>query len=685
MSAIKIYKGIAALCLLLAVAAVVLALQASQRRIAIQGPSALAVLPDGTVWLGVEQALWRFDAAGVRTAVVPAGSPGLPGAPANLVLHPGGALVATVRDDPTLYFLDPATGTLQSRLAPQWPADLQRHSARATVLAFHPDGRFAIATGGGHAVAAFDAQGRFLARTAAGTYEFTNGLWWEGDSLWTTDTNRFALVQLDGRTLREQTRTVLADSPGRGRFLGVAEPPASPAAAADAPPRVTLVRHFNGMVQGDVVDVMPDGRQRLYPSQATLEPRDLKRRGAELLVVDGASYSVKRFSAARQALPDFGDPASRQALKASLQQRRDLHQRYVGGIALALVLFTAGLLLALRAQSQEKRERLAALGADLSQLGSLRLEPRRRARILLSLAWPLLLSGVVVGAIALVPRELWRDAGLRYGIAAALAFGLVLPLVGAALFARQLRRAGHDPEVDAFMNQAAVAALEQKDAFWKLRLPGERPRETLMLNQTWGGRHWLVLTDKRLLVFTATFTDYTLKSQHARRDIMGAAVVPPPELSRAQRWHASLAGGSMMRIEMRDGGSLEGVTASPMTARRFAALVGHAPGFEAAGTLLPTRRAPGQVEDQGEAARQALASLLVPGLGQWMQGRSGTALLMFLAWAGVLLAAALPVVWTLWAPRAAVSPHTVAVTATSYAVVCLTAAFDAWRMRERVV
>lgn len=680
MSAIKIYKGVATLFLLLAVAAVVLALQASQRRIAIQGPSALAVLPDGTVWLGVEQALWRFDATGVRAAVVPAGPRGLPGAPANLLVHPGGALVATVRDDPTLYFLDPVTGTLQSRLTPQWPAELQRHSARATVLAFHRDGRFAIATGGGHAVAAFDPQGRFLARTAAGTYEFTNGLWWEGDGLWTTDTNRFALVQLDGRTLRERRRVALQGPLAHCRFPAMVEP----FGGAEGEPLASVVRFANGMIEGELVDVLPGGEQRLYPA-GVFEPRDLKRRGAELLVVDGASYSVKRFSAARQALPDFGDPASRQALKASLQQRRDLHQRYVGGIALALVLFAAGLLLALRAQSQEKRERLAALGADLSQLGSLRLEPRRRARILLSLVWPLLLSAVVVGAIALMPRELWRAAGLRYGIAAALAFGLILPLVGAALFARQLRRASHDPEVDAFMNQAAVAALEQKDAFWKLRLPGERPRETLMLNQTWGGRHWLVLTDKRLLVFAATFTDYTLKSQHARRDIMGAAVVPPPELSRARRWHASLAGGSVMRIEMRDGTALEGMTASPLTAQRFAALLGPGPGFDAAGTLLPTRLAPGQVEDQGEATRQALSSLLVPGLGQWMQGRSATALLMFLAWAGVLLAAALPVVWTLWAPRAAVSPHTVAVAAVSYAVVCLTAAFDAWRMRERVV
>ena len=39
-------------------------------------------------------------------------------------------------------------------------------------------------------------EARFLARTGADTYQFTNGLWWVDDALWTTDTNRFELKRL---------------------------------------------------------------------------------------------------------------------------------------------------------------------------------------------------------------------------------------------------------------------------------------------------------------------------------------------------------------------------------------------------------------------------------------------------------------------------------------------------------
>jgi hypothetical protein len=90
------------------------------------------------------------------------------------------------------------------------------------------------------------------------------------------------------------------------------------------------------------------------------------------------------------------------------------------------------------------------------------------------------------------------------------------------------------------------------------------------------------------------------------------------------------------------------------------------------------------VPGKNRAAWQTLASLLIPGLGQWMQRRAGTALLMFLAWAAVLILAAAPVAWTLWAPRAAVSARTVGYTLLVYASVCLVAGIDAWRMRVRV-
>jgi hypothetical protein len=447
MSTSKNYRAAAVLLLALALAAIAYALSASQERVAIQGPSALAVLPDRSVWLAVEDRLWHLDAEGHRQAVVTPREHGVQGLIANLVLHPNGQLVASVRDDPDLYFLDAATGLPRGRVRPVWPQDLARHGDRAITYAFHPDGRIAISTGGGHAVALFDAAGRFIARTVPGLYEFSNGLWWSGDRLWTTDTNRPALVELDGRTLAQLSRVSLRGGENGWRYLGMATGPS--AAAAPGTELGSVVRFANGMIRGHVVQVLRSGEQRPYPVSGAMEPRDLKWRGDELLVVDGARYEVARYTRDRQPLPDFGDAAVREELAAGLQ-RRDLLQT-------------------------------------------------------------------------------------RHGLALSAAFACLL--------------------LGAPRQQSTAAA-------------------------------------------TAT-----------------------------------------------------AVEASP----------------------------PGRVSPWPSARRQALASLLVPGLGQWMQRRLRLALPLFLLWSVLLLAAVIPLAWTLWGPRAAVSPTYVLQVAVGYLVVCVVAAIDALR------
>jgi len=178
----------------------------------------------GEVWLGVERELWRVsrDTQAIEAT-------GLPGTPASLVHAPDGSVVASVRGDATLYVLDAASARVARRLSPQWPDDLRQHGARAINFAFAADGRVAVATGGGHAVALFDPEGRFLARTPPGAYEFTNGLWWSAEGLWTTDTNRFALRLLDPATLAERRAVDLG--PGtEGSYLGPARARPGPAA-----------------------------------------------------------------------------------------------------------------------------------------------------------------------------------------------------------------------------------------------------------------------------------------------------------------------------------------------------------------------------------------------------------------------------------------------------------------------
>lgn len=679
------FKFAAVLLLALAIGALAFALLAGQERGDIQGPSAVEALPDGTVWLTVEDRLWRLDPQGRRQAVVTPREHGVHGLIANLVLHPNGQLVASVRDDPDLHFLDAATGAPRGRVRPIWPQDLAHHGDRAITYAFHGDGRIAISTGGGHAVALFDAKGRFQARTAPGVYEFSNGLWWHGDRLWTTDTNRPALVELDGSTLAQLSRVDLRRSENGWRYLGMAAGPAAGAAAADAP-LGSVVRFANGMIEGHVVQVLPNGEQRPYPAAGAMEPRDVKWRGNELLVVDGARYAVRRYAVDGKQLPDFGDNAVRQELSAGLERRASLQRDYQLGLVAAVVLFVLGFGLALLAQATEKAQRLAAVGVDLSQLGTPVLSMQQRLATAMELFWPVLLGSAAMGSIVLLPRDAaWFGLGRVGTVLLVAAVGLGLGIGLLAYASRKLRRARLDPDLDALLNQPAVAVLASTDTFWSQRDPDEVPRETLILNQLGGGRHWLVLTNQRLLVFVANLRDYRLKAEYPRRDVLLAAALQPGQMTFGQRLQAWLSGGALLRFELRDGSVLQGSTPAAMTADRVAALLRRAPlgGLTSAQLRRAALRPPGWVEPGTSGLQQALASLLVPGLGQWLQRRSGTAVMMFVPWLVLVVLTAIPLVWALWGPRTAVAPELVQYAAGIYALMCVIAAVDAWRLRRR--
>ena len=234
-----------------AIALIAYSLASGMQASAITGPEALGVTPQGEVWIGVDKQLWRASPEGHLLHADEARDLGLSGPPSGLARHPDGHMVATVRDDPALYVLDPATAHVVRTIKPGWPADLKTKGQDAINVAFAPDGRIAIATGGGHTVALFDATGAFLARTAPDTYRFTNGLWWHGNDLWTTDTNRFALRRLDGSTMAVQQSVALPDG-DPAPFLGPAR------AASPEDPTAALIRYRNGMISGRVVIVRCD-------------------------------------------------------------------------------------------------------------------------------------------------------------------------------------------------------------------------------------------------------------------------------------------------------------------------------------------------------------------------------------------------------------------------------------------
>jgi hypothetical protein len=252
-----------------------------------------------------------------------------------------------------------------------------------------------------------------------------------------------------------------------------------------------------------------------------------------------------------------------------------------------------------------------------------------------------------------------------------------------------LRRTMADPKSEAVFNYRAVRALETNPAFWQLRLPGELPRETLMLYSVKAGQQWLVLTNQRLLVFAVSRKDYSLVAEYPRRAITSLRLPEPHELSWWQRLQRSASSGTALRFEFKDGNLLAGTTPAAPTARRMADLLRasafDAPSVSEMGQALraQTRQRPAASAPATQAAVwQVMASFLVPGLGQRMQGRSGTALRMFVGWLLALLSL-FAVAWVLWAPRAAVPLSSGLSVVGTYMLLCSFAAFDAWRMRRQ--
>lgn len=674
----KLLKTVAVLLMLLALACVAGALMTTNERIGIQGPSALAALPDQTVWLSVDEALWHLDANGTRLAVVDGSVIGVAGRIGNLVVHGNGQLVAQVRNDPTLYFLDPETASVKSRLVPQWPADLREHGSNAINYAFHDDGRVAIATGGGHAVAVFDAEGRFLGRTRPGTYKFTNGLWWSGDALWTTDTNRQQLVELDGNTLAEKSRVELEKNCGGWQFLGMAVPSrGQPVGDTQQRPLATLVRFGNGMIKGHATDVFGDGSQMNFPVVSTPEPRDIKWRGNELLMVDGADYSIKRYSDDRMPMENFGDEQVQAELTALAEHKSALTSRYNKYLGGAVILFVIAFGLAVRAQMREKASTLADLNVDLSQMGSPRLTDRERFQSSMKIFWPLIVPMIFM---LLFPKAL--KAGLLSGN-----MMLIMAFVPPVLFLLSIvvvvwlaRKYASDGELEAVFNYQAIRFLEKESTFWKVCLAGELPREALVLLSGAGGRRLLVLTTQRLLLFVTNLRDRTLSREYPLGEISAIRMLEPNEMGWFQRLKCFLNPlGGMLRINFRDGSQLSGFVAIQQPVRRMSELL-HA--AQAALPSISPSRAAQPEGSNAKAGRQTIASLLIPGLGQWMQRRSGTALIFFVIWL-LQLIVAVPVALAWWNVTTEVSVKTIFMVVCAYVFICGVSAFDVWRMRER--
>jgi hypothetical protein len=142
--------------------------------------------------------------------------------------------------------------------------------------------------------------------------------------------------------------------------------------------------------------------------------------------------------------------------------------------------------------------------------------------------------------------------------------------------------------------------------------------------------------------------------------------------------------GGILRIDFRDGTSLSGYVITAQPARRMAERLNS--DAQAKFSASPAKQE--HLADMGASARtsnektvrQTIASLLIPGLGQWMQRRSGTALIFFIIWL-LQLTMIVPMLLALWKVTTEVSIQTIVMVAATYVLVCAIAAFDTWRMR----
>lgn len=413
-----------------ALAAIALTLLAGQRMAAIQGPVALQAIGAQALWVGVNDELWIVDAQGHVTSRRTAAGLGLPGAVSGIAPGPDGTVVLNARGAPAWQVVDARSAQPLRRIAPQWPAEFLDH-LDAVHLAVAPDGSVAAATGGGHAVLLFGPDGALRARSAPGTFRFTNGLWHSPEGWWTTDTNRHALHLLDTDTLAPRRSVHLPPAPYAYRGLGELVPSqGAPLPGSDAKPLATVTRLGFLMQPGHAADVFADGRQALYNTEPLPDLRDIAWFNGELLLVDGAGFCILRYGPDRTARGTFGDAQ----LQAEWQSQREQRALWVQ-LSSRWALLAAGVLLLTGLGAYARHRQLSATPAaqEPAAASAAVLVDKARRGLWLPLALRLAVSALA--ALAVVPRlgspwypALARQPGVQVVLLALCALAVVLPL-----------------------------------------------------------------------------------------------------------------------------------------------------------------------------------------------------------------------------------------------------------------
>lgn len=627
----RLWSWLAALCLLASLVLAAVSVRLHGQAVQHQGPSALAPMADGRVWVAVDRGLLLLDTEGHQMQAVPVAQTGLPRVPATLAVR---SLVALdelhtmARGHPDVAVLNGQTGALLRTVHLAWPADLRTQLDGALWLAVHLDGRMAVATGGTHTVVLFGPDGRLLARSQPGTFEFTNRLWWEGNTLWATDTNRAALVGLSGLDLKQTARLTLA---AQGPQIYLALSDAHPARGVPGNPVATAALLDHRMQTGRVAFVMPDGTLSPLALPEQAEPRDLAWRREELLVIDGHDWRIRRFGVDGHALDDYADVALRNALASErAEATQAMQQHRLARLAAAAALMLGVATWAWQRWRQDAPARAEA-EVELRFVGTL-VEPPLRLLAKQLIAHAPLLMAIACTALLIQPSASWP---MRFG-----ALGGILAAL--ALQPSWLKRLARHSAFESALNQQALTWLRLTPHWARVAKPGEHARETWVMRDGMRQR-WMVLTNRRLLAFRSPPSgDNALEARWYRAGIERIRLVSRHRLPTWTRLQHTFAPGVWLQVRMADGRILQGLVPSQVTAERVLHHLG----------IPATHR--DEVEPlsldhlQAPAWAPALASTLVPGVGQWWQQRRAQALLFFVFWAIWVAAVSMPVAMAFW-------------------------------------
>ncbi len=217
-------------------------------------------------------------------------------------------------------------------------------------------------------------------------------------------------------------------------------------------------------------------------------------------MVDGASFTIKRYAANHEPLPDFGDAQVQAELSASLASRDNYQNQYKLYFGAALLIFLLGLLAAVIAHFMEKTLTMKSLGVDLSRLGTPVLSVYSRFVMSIKFFWPSMVMLAMLSLFALGMKrilgwfpEVWLGMLLIVLVATIVVFILLVISIY-----RSMRRALADSAYEGLFNFRAVQFFQSDTTFWKLRNVGELPEEALMIASGKIGLHLLVLTNQRL-------------------------------------------------------------------------------------------------------------------------------------------------------------------------------------------